>query len=159
MYRLTAVEHLVHRASEVRQGEVVAQLYGSNELPEGMAGPVDSVPSGGGAEALEYVGGGAPALLNRRGEAKQIVLPFTDRLERHVALDDVGDRRRATEPSRDVQMPIPEAVEPRAKIEAEVLGDGHTEVGVAMGIDGEPLEPGQRLAHGTLDRSAGLASG
>ena len=52
VHGLTAIEDLVDRAAKIRQCEMVAQIYGAQQLPERVAGPMDSIASGIGAEAL-----------------------------------------------------------------------------------------------------------
>src|ERR1700730_3321527 len=109
------------------------------------------------AEPLKDIGRGTPALLDGGDETKQVVPALANRLEGDIVLQDIGDGCRHFEASRQVQMPIAQAVEAWAQIEPEELRDGHAEVGIAVRIDREPLETRERLAHGALDRGAGLA--
>ena len=50
--RFATFEHLVYGAAEVRQGEIVTQIHGTQQLPERMPGSIDAIPASDRAEPL-----------------------------------------------------------------------------------------------------------
>ncbi len=125
---LTAFEDAVQGPAKVRQRKVIAQVNGAQQLTQGMAGLIDAIAARSAAESLEHIRGRAPPLIDRGGHTQQVIPPLPNRLEGHVMLYDATDGGRHFEPTRDVQMPVAQAVESWAKIQVQELRDRHPKI-------------------------------
>src|SRR5882724_8047088 len=112
-----AFEHTIQGSAKVRQREVIAQVHGAQQLAQRMTRSIDPITTRGTTESFQYIGRRAPPLIDRGGEAQQVIPPISDRLEGNIMLDNAGDGRGRFEPPRQMQMPVAQTVESRAKVQ------------------------------------------
>ena len=86
-----AFEHTVQGFAKVRQREVIAQVHGAQQLAQRMARSIDPITARGTAESFQYIGRGAPPLIDRGGYAQQVIPTFPDRFEGHIMLNNADD--------------------------------------------------------------------
>src|SRR5271155_3583816 len=121
-----------------------------------MARSIDSITTRRTAESFQHVRRRAPSLIDRGGYARQVIPPFSDRLEGHIMLDNTNDGGGHFEPPWQMQMPVAQTVESRTKIQVQQFGNRHAEIRVAVSIDRQALQARDRLADGAFDGSTRL---
>jgi hypothetical protein len=58
-----------------------------------MTRSIDPITTRGTTESFQYIDRRAPPLIDRGGEAQQVIPPISDRLEGNIMLDNAGDGR------------------------------------------------------------------
>ncbi len=118
---------------------------------------IERIAAGGRSVARSDVNGTGVPSMHGSDQTHGLVPVRADPLEVDAGTADlahaVGDRAAHWQE----QMPVLQRLQPRAQIEAEELGQGHREVRVAVGIDGELCDLEGLVADDALDGGTGLA--
>jgi hypothetical protein len=106
-------------------------------------------------------GADPPALQGGSG-SQELVPALFDRPPRHLARHDRFEVVRHVKVARDIELALRQALEPGAQIEVQQFGEGHANVRVAVGVDGQQSQTAAIAAQfgvvalHALDRRPGL---
>ena len=162
MHRLAAVQQRVHFAAELRDGEVVAQKNGTQELSQFVSGRVHRVPPGGAAQACDGFRSREAALADGGEQAQQLHPAVTDLSQRDLAHDQPLQRLGRRSAPRHEHLALGQLAQANTQVEAQQLGNRHGCVGVAMGVDGQEgqadliLAPRAIVCFDAMHRGRGL---
>ena len=101
--------------------------------------------------------GGSPPAFNGGCHADELVPAGIKLTQRHILFNGAFQDGGHGEFARNMQTPVPQMAQARTEIEAEQLADRHAKIGIAVCVNREPFDVGDRgLSDHPFDRRARL---